>query len=119
MKVSPRRLVNWTFAILIVGSGAAHWWSYQEAKKARQFYYAQEARYNDLLATAVKDSASVRVRDLDSIQQARDAARADHEKRGRTSDIIFLCFLVAVGAHLLFGWISDRVDKRKDRADAA
>ena len=119
MKVSPRQLVNWAFAILIVGFGAAHWWYSHEAKKARQFYYAQEARYSDILSKAVKDSASVRIIDLDSVQQARDSARAEHEKRGRTSDSIFLCFFAVAGAHLLFGWISDRVDKRKDRADAA
>jgi hypothetical protein len=119
MKVSPRRLVSWALAILVVVSGAAHWSSRHEAKQARQVYYAQESRYNGLLAMALKDSASVRTSDLDAAAHARNLALAEHEKRWRKSDMISLCFFVAVGAHLLFGWISDRVDKRKNRANAA
>ena len=118
MKVSPRQLVNWAFAILIVGFGAAHWWFSHEAKKARQFYYSQQARCSDLLYKSAKDPASVSIVYLDSVQHTCDSARAEHEKRGRTSDMISLCFFAVVGAHLLFGWINDRVDRRKERADA-
>jgi hypothetical protein len=81
-----------------VGFGAAHWWFSHEAKKVRQFYYAQEATYSDLLFKAAKDPASVRIIDLESFStSARDSARAEHEKRGRTSDIIFLCFFRGSG----------------------
>src|SRR5690349_3419043 len=110
MQVSTRRLIGWALTILLVVLLPAHWWYYREAREARLHYYAQDARYTELLTMAVKDSGSVKVSDLTSAEQARDSARAEHDARDRTSDTLSLWLFAVLAAHLLFGWFSDRVD---------
>ena len=119
MQVFTRRLIGWPLTILLLGLLPAQWWHYREAREARQRYYAQDARYTELLTMAVKDSGSVKVSDLNSAEQARDSARAEHDARDRTSDTLSLWLFAVLGAHLLFGWFNGRIDTRRDSADAA
>ena len=119
MKVTTRRLTSWALAILLVGIVPTQWWHRREAKKAQQLYYALDARYLELITIAVRDSDSVKDSDLNSAEQALDSARTEYEARDSTSDTLTLWMLAIVAAHLIFGWLSDRIDARRDRTDTA
>jgi len=119
MKVSTFHLLNWTLTILIVGFSAACWLHYREAEKAQQFYYAQDAKYTELLSMAVKDSTSVKVADLSAAEQTRDSARIEYAMRRKASDTLFLWWFALLPAHLISSWFRDRINSRKVRENAA